>query len=114
MPFQSLLRPKKSTRFVSRKEGKINIRENDSQWRSRGHCRGSLSVVGIGPGAIEHLSQKVYRAIAPCKVIVGYYNYIKLLGDQVKGKEVIASGMSQELRRASFAIQKAWRERRFV
>jgi precorrin-3B C17-methyltransferase len=40
-------------------------------------------------------------------VIVGYRTYIKLLGDLVLGKEIISSGMTQEINRAKLAIEKA-------
>lgn len=40
-------------------------------------------------------------------MIVGYKTYIKLLGSLVAGKEVISSGMTQETKRARFAIRLA-------
>lgn len=39
-------------------------------------------------------------------MIVGYKPYIELLGGLVFGKEVISSGMTQEIERARFAIEK--------
>lgn len=38
---------------------------------------------------------------------MGYKTYIELLGDLVAGKEVISSGMTQEAKRARFAIRLA-------
>lgn len=40
-------------------------------------------------------------------MIVGYKTYIGLLGDLVDGKEVVSSGMTQEVERADFAIKAA-------
>ena len=45
--------------------------------------------------------------ITESQVIVGYTTYIKLLGKLARGKEIIASGMTQELYRASLAVKKA-------
>jgi len=53
------------------------------------------------------LSQKASDAIAESKVVVGYATYIKLLGSMVTGKEVVSSGMTQEVMRAHKAIEKA-------
>lgn len=58
------------------------------------------------------MSQKAYKAIVECQVIVGYNTYIRLLGDLVSGKEVIASGMNQEIRRGKQAIEKAFEEKK--
>lgn len=40
-------------------------------------------------------------------MIVGYRVYIELLGDLVSGKKVVSSGMTQEIKRAKFAIESA-------
>ena len=40
-------------------------------------------------------------------MIVGYKTYIRLLGDLAAGKEVISSGMTEEIKRAGAAIQKS-------
>lgn len=73
----------------------------------RGSCQGRLNIVGIGPGDRDFLSQKAYKAIRSCQVIVGYKAYIELLNDLVTGKEVLSSGMTQEIKRAKEAIEKA-------
>lgn len=39
-------------------------------------------------------------------VIAGYRTYIGLLGNLVSGKEIISSGMTQEIKRAKLAIKK--------
>ena len=40
-------------------------------------------------------------------MVVGYKTYIGLLGDLIAGKEVVSSGMTQEAKRAGFAIKAA-------
>jgi len=66
-----------------------------------------LKIVGIGPGERTSLSQRALMALSGCDVIVGYRAYIELLKDLVKGKEIVASGMRQEVERAREAIRMA-------
>jgi len=66
-----------------------------------------LSIVGIGPGDSDSLSPRAFRAIQDSHVIVGYKAYLQLLNGLTEGKEVISSGMTQEVRRAKEAIEKA-------
>lgn len=67
-----------------------------------------MSIVGIGPGALEHLSQKARQALAECDVVAGYATYIRLLGSLTAGKEIISSGMRGEISRAARAIERAF------
>ena len=53
------------------------------------------------------MTQRAYRAIQICQVIVGYTAYLQLLDGLLAGKEIISSGMTQELGRAEKAIEKA-------
>ncbi len=53
------------------------------------------------------MSQAALWAIARSDCLVGYTTYIKLLGGMICGKEVIYSGMTQEIERARKAIKKA-------
>lgn len=64
-----------------------------------------LYVVGIGPGGREHMTLKALKAIEESEVLVGYSFYIELLGDLVKAKEVIKTGMRGELERCKAAIE---------
>ena len=72
-----------------------------------GHRQGSLTLVGIGPGDRDSLSPRAYRAICGSEIIVGYRVYLQLINELLTGKEVISSGMTQELGRAQMAIEKA-------
>jgi precorrin-3B C17-methyltransferase len=55
------------------------------------------------------LSPRAYRAIQDCQVIVGYKPYLQLLDRSLAAdKEIISSGMTQEVRRAEEAIKKAF------
>ncbi len=68
--------------------------------------------MGIGPGDRDSLTPRAHQAVKNCQVIVGYKAYLQLLegdlaGDLLTGKEIISSGMTQELSRAGKAIEKA-------
>ncbi len=68
---------------------------------------GKLFIVGIGPGSMEHMTQRALEVLRSADVIVGYETYIALLGDLVSGKEVISSGMGAEMDRARIAVERA-------
>ena len=69
--------------------------------------RGILYVVGIGPGAQEHATPAALAAIADAELIVGYTTYIKLVRHLIAGKEVIRTGMTEEIGRARAAVERA-------
>jgi precorrin-3B C17-methyltransferase len=68
---------------------------------------GVLSIVGIGPGAEEHASPAALAAIASSDLIVGYTTYIRLVRRLIEGKEVIRTGMTEEIGRARAAVERA-------
>ncbi|MCE9574310.1 MAG: precorrin-3B C(17)-methyltransferase [Deltaproteobacteria bacterium] len=68
---------------------------------------GILYVVGIGPGAHAHTTPAALAAIADADVIVGYTTYIKLVRELIVGKEVIRTGMTEEIGRARAAVERA-------
>ena len=94
-------------RINSRKEDKITVTQKNSQWRNRGNCKGKLTIAGIGPGDIGFLNQRVREALNECQVVVGYKTYVRLLGSLINDKEIISSGMTEEIKRAKLAIKKA-------
>ena len=69
--------------------------------------RGVLSIVGIGPGAHQHTSPAALEAIVGADVVVGYTTYIKLVRHLTEGKEVIRTGMTEEIGRARAAVERA-------
>src|SRR5260370_20738714 len=68
---------------------------------------GVLYVVGIGPGAKQHLTPAALEAIADAELVVGYSTYIGLVRDLLVGKEVIRTGMTEEIGRARAAVERA-------
>ncbi len=69
--------------------------------------QGTLTIVGIGPGAHEHTTPAALAAIAQAQVIVGYTTYIRLVRDLIAGKEIIRTGMTEEIGRARAAVERA-------
>ncbi len=69
--------------------------------------KGILYVVGIGPGAEAHATPAALRAIADAELVVGYTTYIKLVRHLLEGKEIIKTGMTEEIDRARAAVMRA-------
>ncbi len=68
---------------------------------------GKLFIVGIGPGGRAHMTLRAVEVLREADVVVGYKTYLELLGDLVAGKEVIATGMKEEIERAKMAVKLA-------
>lgn len=69
--------------------------------------RGVLYVVGIGPGGAGHTTQAALDAIEDAALVVGYATYIKLVRQLLHGKEIIRTGMTEEIGRARAAVDRA-------
>jgi adenosylcobyric acid synthase len=65
-----------------------------------------LYIVGTGPGSISHLTEAARQAIDDSSVIIGYDTYVDLIRPLVGGKEIISTGMMQEVDRCRAAIQR--------
>lgn len=70
-------------------------------------ARGILYVVGIGPGAEAHATPAALKAIAESQLVVGYITYIKLVRHLLEGKDIVKTGMTEEIGRARAAIERA-------
>ena len=69
--------------------------------------KGSLSIVGIGPGAEAHTTPAALAAIRQAELVVGYTTYIRLVKPLIEGKEIIKTGMTEEIGRARIAVERA-------
>ncbi len=65
---------------------------------------GKLFVVGIGPGGPEHLTPAAAQALESADTVVGYQTYLDLVTPLLASKEVVSSGMRQEVDRCREAI----------
>jgi len=68
---------------------------------------GKIYVVGTGPGSLEHITPAAQEAIRKSDVIVGYGTYLDLIAELLKGKEVLSTGMTQEVDRCRKAMELA-------
>jgi precorrin-3B C17-methyltransferase len=99
-------------RTLGREKDKADRAQAQTGQGLRGRRQGRLRIVGIGPGDRDSLTPRAYQAVKNCHVVVGYKAYLQLLdsdlaGGLLAGKEIISSGMTQELTRAGKAIEKA-------
>lgn len=69
--------------------------------------QGRLYIIGTGPGSIGYIAPRAIEAIRGSEIIVGYTTYIELIKGLIKGKEVISTGMTQEIERAKRAVELA-------
>lgn len=63
--------------------------------------------MGLGPGRSEGLTEAARRALTEAEVVVGYKTYLEQAAPFLEGKEVVRSGMTGELERASQALDLA-------
>lgn len=69
--------------------------------------KGKLFVVGIGPGDERNMTLWARECLEKSEVIIGYRSYISLIKGLITKKEIIETGMTEEIRRAQIAIERA-------
>lgn len=72
---------------------------------SRSLSQGKLFIVGIGPGGIEHLTEKAHNALLESEYIIGNGTYIDQIDVLIKNKKIIRSRMGGEVERAKKAVE---------
>lgn len=70
-------------------------------------AKGILYVVGIGPGNDHHATPAARDAIADAELVIGYSTYIRLVKHLLDGKEIVKTGMTEEIGRARAAVERA-------
>jgi cobalt-precorrin 5A hydrolase/precorrin-3B C17-methyltransferase len=73
----------------------------------KGRARGTLSIVGIGPGQASWRTPEVSRLVADAEELVGYGLYIDLLGPLAIGKERSDFPLGGEEARCRYALEQA-------
>jgi precorrin-3B C17-methyltransferase len=66
-----------------------------------------LFIVGTGPGGIEHITPRAQEAIRESDAVVGYGTYLDLIEDLIKDKQIVSTGMTQEVDRCGKAVELA-------
>ncbi len=75
--------------------------------RAVGQKRGTLTVVGLGPGSDAWRSPDATHALRRADAVVGYKRYLNLVKDLIAGKETHMSGMTREEVRVTKALDLA-------
>ncbi len=68
---------------------------------------GKVSVVGTGPGSMEHLTGQAKEALLDCDLVIGYHLYVNQVAELIEGKELISSAMGKEIDRCRQAVKEA-------
>ncbi len=68
---------------------------------------GTLYLVGLGPGSQEQMTAQALAALQHSDLVVGYQGYLKLIAPLLEGKELLSTGMRQEVERAGAALDAA-------
>lgn len=68
---------------------------------------GKITVVGMGPGNFEDMTPRARKTIEAAQVVAGYKTYINLIEPLLQDKEVIGTGMTQEIDRCQAAVEAA-------
>ena len=61
--------------------------------------------MGIGPGSEDYLTKRAVDVLSGVDVVVGYGTYIDLIRPLVADKEIISTGMTQEVKRVELAVE---------
>jgi cobalt-precorrin 5A hydrolase/precorrin-3B C17-methyltransferase len=79
-----------------------------------GQPRGTLTVIGLGPGAPEFMVPAARQALDDAQDLLGYETYIRMAGPLRPGQICHSSDNREELQRASHAFELAASGRRVV
>jgi precorrin-3B C17-methyltransferase len=69
--------------------------------------KGKLSIVGIGPGRIEQLTECAKDAIRGSDIVIGNDFYLRQIESLLDGQEIIRSSMGKEVERARACVELA-------
>ncbi|XOQ26813.1 MAG: Cobalt-precorrin-3B C(17)-methyltransferase [Mitsuokella multacida] len=69
--------------------------------------KAKITVVGLGPGSLLDMTPRARAAIESAEVVAGYTTYIRLIEPLLAGKEIIGTGMMQEIDRCRMAVEAA-------
>jgi len=70
-------------------------------------AKGTLSVIGIGSGAVDQITEKAKSAILASDTIAGYGKYLEQIPSLIGKKKKIATGMTHEIERCALALDEA-------
>lgn len=68
---------------------------------------GKIFVVGFGPGAYEQMTERARYAIGHSEIVIGYKTYIDIVSGLLTDKQIVRTGMTEEVSRAQEAVKQA-------
>ncbi|GAX91020.1 precorrin-3B C(17)-methyltransferase [Effusibacillus lacus] len=68
---------------------------------------GKIYVVGFGPGAYEQMTERARFAIENSDTIIGYKTYVDIVSGLISDKQIVRTGMTEEVSRAQEAVKLA-------
>ena len=97
----------RSSSDISKQSGGIDCKEE--RFRRDHNCFGSgeVLVLGIGPGDEALIAPMAIEAMKKADVVAGYKTYLDLITPHLEGKEIIGTGMMQEVARCEAALAAA-------
>lgn len=107
-PMHALVIEKHRLRGADKRNATVSIARVPTVAQAEAPAKaGRIILVGLGPGAQEHMTARARQAIAEADTVIGYVTYIRLVADLVEGKEIIKKSMTEELDRAIEALAHA-------
>ena len=92
---------------VSQPRGIFGFTEEEFRRNHNSFGPGRISVIGLGPGSLDLLTPQARQVLEESQVIAGYRTYLDLIPEYLDGKEVIGTGMMQEVERCEAALKEA-------
>lgn len=85
----------------------LRVMSNELKNKKSSPRRGKIYIVGTGPGDVNHITPYAQKVIRKSDVIVGYGTYLDLIHALIKKKEIVSTGMTQEIDRCRKALELA-------
>ena len=97
----------RSSSDISKQSGGTDCKEERLRRDHNCFGPGEILVIGIGPGDESLIAPMAIEAMKKADVVAGYKTYLDLITPYLEGKEVIGTGMMQEVARCEAALEAA-------
>lgn len=102
---RSLPAPSEAEALGAREPSQAALQSTVSVQPSQAQARGTMYVVGMGPGSLEQMTGQARQAIERCSVVAGYTVYVELLRRHFPDKTYLATPMTKETERCRMALE---------
>ncbi|SAL58851.1 precorrin-3 methyltransferase [Caballeronia peredens] len=92
----------------------LQVRDAPIDVQSIGRARGTLTVIGLGPGSADLMTPAARRALAAAQDVLGYETYVRMAGPFRDDQRIHMTDNREELQRARHAFDLASDGRRVV